>query len=99
MSLADQCRRALPVLVEARQRVIGGEEPLAAIADIGRAGIVCEYARRALRAVLFHENLLTWQASRATSRSDLRRAFDKAIRLCRRTDVRRGGWSVARVAA
>ena len=90
-----QLRLALPVLLAARSAILAGEEPLAAIADAGNGRIECEYARRALRIVLWHENLLVWQSCRSTSQSDRTRAIDKAIRLCKRVDGKKGGWRVS----
>ncbi len=95
LSQSEQLHRALPVLEAARRDVVAGDDPLNAIAQAGRSGIECEYARRALRLVLFEWNLLSWQESKGLRKSDKTRAFDRAIRLCRRVKGRKGGWRVS----
>lgn len=97
LTQAEQFRLALPVLVAARHSVLAGELPLEAIAAAGNARIECEYARRALRAALWEGNLLSWQTSAALRQSDKTRALDRAIRLCRRVDAKRGGWKVSAI--
>lgn len=99
LSEAEQLRAALPVLVAARQQVVAGTPPLEAIAEAGRAGIVAEYARRALRLVVCDQNLLAWQSHPATVQSARTRALDKAIRVARRAFGKRGGWTVTRRSA
>ena len=92
---SDQLRLALPVLMGARKAILAGEDPLQAIAVAGDCGIACEYARRALRLVLYRQNLLEWQEDPAVKQSDRRRAMDAAIRLCKRVDGKKGGWRVS----
>lgn len=94
-SQEQQRRRALPILVAARQEIIDGVLPLRAIAEAGEAGIECEFARRILRKVLFEANLMTWQSSHSTRQSDRTRAIDRAIRFARGAFGHRGGWAVS----
>lgn len=93
-SVDEQRRAAVPVLVAARALVKSGSDMLSAIAEAGRGGIVCEYARRAVRTVLKEWNLLAWQEHPARKRADVFQAIDRALVLCQRKD-HRGGWFVA----
>ncbi len=96
----EQLRAALPVLVRARQDIINGEDPLAAIGDAssGLPPIVYVYARRALNEIL-GEDVNTWRTRPGAALQSARtRVFDRAIRLARRAFGHRGGWSVSRVA-
>ncbi len=92
---SDQLRLGLPVLILAREDILKGVMPLEAIAEAGKAGIACEYARRALRLVLWRNDLLAWQNDISVRQSDKTRAIDRAIRLCKRVNGRKGGWRVS----
>jgi hypothetical protein len=97
VSRADQLRRALPVFLAGRERILAGELPNAVIGDVGGGRIESEYCRRAMRAVLWTQDLLEWERSPATIQSARLRAWDAAIRLCRIADARRGGWVVSSI--
>lgn len=95
-AVEEQRRLALPVLLAARELVLAGAAPVDAIAEAGNGTIAAEFARRALRGATFEVNLLTWQSRAGITASDKTRAFDRAIRLCRSVEARRGGWQVSR---
>ena len=99
--LEEQLRRALPLLQAARRAVVlhGALDVIDAIQQAGAARVECSWARRVLSAVVTAPSLLQWQADLAVLQSDRTRALDRAIRACRRPDVRRGGWLVALEAA
>jgi len=100
-SKAEQLRRALPVLLAARRSIIFGEhrDAIDAIQSAGKAGIECHWARQVLQSVVPSASLIAWQADLSIRQSDFTRALDRAIRLCRAPDARRGGWSVSPHAA
>ncbi len=91
----EKLRDALPVLLAARKAVVfDGAEPIDAIQQAGMAGIECWWAREALLSVIPSATLQLWQADPAVKQSDRTRAFDRAIRLCRRALGHKGGWTV-----
>lgn len=95
LSPAEKLQAALPVLLAARRAVmLDGAEPIDAIQEAGRARVACWFARQALASVVPSPTLQQWQADPSVLRSDRTRAFDRAIRLCRRAFGHRGGWTV-----
>ena len=98
---SEQLRRALPLLQAARRAVIleGVRDVIDAIQSAGGARIECHWARAELQAVIPSPSLIAWQTDVSVRQSDLTRALDRAISVCRRADARRGGWHVGRAAS
>lgn len=95
-SREEQLRGALPVLIAARQSIIdnGDRDVVDSIQQAGGAGLACWWARQILQSVVPSVSLLAWQQDVTVRQSDITRCFDRAIRLCREPDARRGGWRV-----
>lgn len=100
-TLEEQFRLALPVLLAAREDVKRGEPLVVALRQTGT--IVDVYARRVCQAAIWNfealvaaEVALSLGARVALLRSDALRALDRAIRLSRAKQGRRGGWRVGR---
>lgn len=92
----QQLRAALPILLAARRAVVvGGElDVINAIQTAGNAGLACHWARQVLQRVIPSVALLAWQTDLSVRQSDRTRALDRAIRVCRAVDRRRGGWTI-----
>ena len=81
----EKLRAALPVLLAARRLVIlDAEEPLQAIALAGNCKIECEFAREAMRFVLWEPYLQSWQEHPLTTRGVITKAFDRAIKYAKK---------------
>ncbi len=99
LTLAERHRAALSVLIAARRAVVfEGAEPIDAIQQAGSAGIACWWARQVLSSVVSSVTLQQWQLDPSVMQSDRTRAFDRAIRVCRRAFGHKGGWVVSQVA-
>lgn len=96
LSPVEKLRAALPILLAARRAVVlEGAQPIDAIQQAGLAGVECWFARTVLLGVVPAVTLQAWQLDPSVKASDRTRAFDRAIRLCRRAVVgHRGGWAV-----
>ncbi len=96
----ERLQAALPVLLAARRAVVfEAASAIDAIQQAGSAGLACWWARQALSSVVPAATLQQWQLDPNIRQSDRTRAFDRAIRLCRRAFGHKGGWSVAAVAS
>ena len=96
LSADERLRAALPVLLSARRAVVFEEaSPIDAIQQAGMASLACVWAREALLGFVSTPTLQQWQADPSVKQSDRTRAFDRAIRLCRRACGHKGGWHVA----
>lgn len=95
---AEQLRRALPLLLATRRAVVvsGARDVIDELQQAGRGGIESHWARQALLRFVSAVSLQSWQSDLNVRQSDLTRALDRAIRLCRRVDGRHGSWNVAR---
>ncbi len=100
-SREEQLRRSLPVLEAARRSLIenGDRDVVDAIQQSGGAGLECWWARQILQSVIPSVSLIAWQCDPSVRQSDFTRCLDRAIRLCRQPDSRRGGWRVTQRAA
>lgn len=99
-SLQEQFRRALPVLLEARERFKQGMPLIDALRPTG--SILDVYARRVCQAAIWNfeaivaaEMALIFGARVRLFRSDVLRALDRAIRMAR-GKKHGGGWRVSR---
>lgn len=97
VSVEEQLKAALPVLLGARRLVVlDGYQPVDAIQTAGRCGIASWWARMLLARVVPSPNLLAWQLDPLIRASDKTRAFDRAIRIARHSVFgHRGGWVVS----